>query len=84
MLYEAFFLLIFVTAVMSWFPALRRMPFGDTIHAAGEALLAPFRRMLQRMGMGGGGIDFSPVAAYIVVYILYIVLRSLCIRMGIN
>ena len=68
--------------LISWVPSLRANPLGRVIHQAGDAILRPFQHLLSSLGMGGSGLDFSPVVALNVVQLVYQLLAKLLYRMG--
>ncbi|AOT68435.1 YggT family protein [Geosporobacter ferrireducens] len=55
--------LIIARIIMSW---INLNPYGSVyklVHQLTEPILAPFRNLLIRLGIGGGFIDFSPILA---------------------
>ncbi|NLY71215.1 MAG: YggT family protein [Clostridiales bacterium] len=63
--------LILARAILSWFirPGDRLYPLYIGIIRVTEPMLAPCRRITQRFGFGGT-IDFSPLLALIILWIL--------------
>jgi YggT family protein len=59
-------LLIIVNSILSFIVQDRRNPFVATIEMIVEPILMPFRRIIPPMG----GLDFSPVAAILVLQFL--------------
>jgi len=64
--------IIFASVVISWLRVARvRVPYGNpvirAIDGAAEAMLRPIRRAIP---VAGGGLDFSPMVALILLYIL--------------
>ena len=64
--------IILASVVISWLRAARvRVPYGNPvirgIEGAAEAILRPIRRAIPT---AGGGLDFSPMVALILLYIL--------------
>ena len=70
-----FAVLIVVRSVVSWFSPRPTNVLVVYLHRVTEPLLSPLRRVLPRTGM----VDFSPLAAilllYLVIWILGLVLR---------
>lgn len=69
----AYLLVLFVRIVLSWFPL---EPGGTmaTVHnflyAVTEPVLAPVRRVLPPVGMGGMGFDLAPIVVILGIYLL--------------
>ncbi|NLP29895.1 MAG: YggT family protein [Clostridiales bacterium] len=63
--------LILARAILSWFirPGDKLYPLYIGIIRVTEPMLAPCRRIVQRFGLGGT-IDFSPLLALIILWIL--------------
>jgi YggT family protein len=68
-------LAILVRVILSWFPVDPRNPIVRVVFDVSEPILAPFRRVLPRIGM----FDLSPLAALLVISFLA---QSLGIRIG--
>lgn len=70
-------ILIFVRAILSWFPpprddgALKQLYHGllTLAHTLTDPITDPIRRMIQRSPLGGPGmvLDFSPIIAIILI-----------------
>ena len=56
-------LAILVRVILSWFPVDPRNPIVRVVFDVSEPILAPFRRVLPRIGM----FDLSPLAALLVI-----------------
>ena len=72
--------LIFGRIILSWFPTSRGTVLGtlsDFLYGLTEPVLGPVRRMIPPVGMGGMGLDFSPI---IVLLGLQIVVKGLLLR----
>ncbi len=69
--------LIFATIILSWVVMFTqsRGPYIEVIQELAEPLLAPFRRLLPNMGM----IDFSPIIAFLALYIAEIIMNQVAI-----
>jgi YggT family protein len=59
-------LILLVRILCSWFPVDRRSKWYWYLYRATEPVLAPFRQYLPP----SGGVDFSPILAFIVLQIL--------------
>lgn len=77
LLFDLYVIVLLVRVLLSWTQADPRNPIVNLIHQLTEPLLAPIRRMLPQ----SGGIDFSPIVAFVVVLIaeqvVLMLLRSL-------
>jgi YggT family protein len=60
---QILWLLILVRVLLSWFPIDPRNPIIRTLFEITEPVLAPFRRVIPRIGM----FDLSPLAALLVI-----------------
>jgi YggT family protein len=60
---QILWLLILVRVLLSWFPVDQRNPIIRTLFEITEPVLAPFRRVIPRIGM----FDLSPLAALLVI-----------------
>jgi YggT family protein len=76
-----YFILIFIRILLSWIP---RMPYYpwlrttvDFVHQVVDPYLNVFRRLLPPLGVGGMGLDLSPILAIIVLSIVWRVVVSL-------
>jgi YggT family protein len=57
---------IFVRVILSWFPVDTHNPIIRLIWDVTEPILAPFRKVIPRIGM----FDLSPLAAFLVISFL--------------
>jgi YggT family protein len=80
-LFLVYFILIFIRILLSWIP---RMPYYpwlratvDFIHQVVDPYLNIFRRVIPPLGVGGMGIDLSPILAIIVLSIVWRVVVAL-------
>ncbi len=71
---DLFLLVLFLRAVSSWVSADPGNPLYRFLIRVTEPVLSPLRRILP---LQGGGFDFSPVAAFLAVWILQAVLTGL-------
>jgi len=69
-LLEVLAFLIFVRAILSWFPVPRHNPIVVFLDYVTEPILAPLRRLIPRIGM----IDITPMVAIIILIIIASVL----------
>ncbi len=66
---QLWLLAVFVRIVLSWFPATEGgglARFADVLGAVTDPVLAPVRRMLPPVRMGGMGLDLSPMVVLLV------------------
>lgn len=75
-----YYLAMLITIILSWVAAGSYHPAVLLVHQIAEPMLAPFRRLLPSMG----GIDFSPMLAFIVIYVVQILLRAAANAVGLN
>jgi YggT family protein len=77
LLFDLYIIILLARVVLSWVQVDPRNPIVNLINQLTEPLLAPIRRMLPQ----GGGLDFSPMIAFIVVLVaeqvVLMLLRSL-------
>ncbi|MBE9501739.1 MAG: YggT family protein [Dehalococcoidia bacterium] len=59
-------LIIFIRAILTWFPISRRNPIVAFLDYITEPILAPLRRIIPRIGM----IDITPMIAIIILLII--------------
>ncbi len=77
-LVEIIDLAILIRILLSFFPNLRNNKFADIINQLTEPILYPCRMLLDRLGLGNGMFDFSPILAYFLLrFIVTIVFRIL-------
>lgn len=62
--------LILIRVVLSFFPTLQSTKISYFIYQMTEPLLAPCRAILDRLGIGMGMIDFSPILAFLILNII--------------
>ena len=63
---QALALIIFVRAILSWFPISRHNPLVAFLDYVTEPILGPLRRVIPRIGM----IDITPMIAIIILLII--------------
>jgi YggT family protein len=66
LLLQIFWLAILVRVILSWFPVDPSNPIIRIVWEITEPILAPFRRVIPRIGM----FDLSPLAAFLVISFL--------------
>jgi YggT family protein len=62
--------LILVRVLLTFFPTLQSSRISYFIYQMTEPILAPCRAILDKLGLGMGMIDFSPILAFIILNIL--------------
>ncbi|HXZ83133.1 MAG TPA: YggT family protein [Acidimicrobiales bacterium] len=78
-LVQAFIVVLFVRILLTWFPTNPWSPVGRFERALGrvtDPILAPFRRLVPPLRVGGGAIDVSPIVLFVVLVVLVGLLRS--------
>ncbi|MFZ0171987.1 MAG: YggT family protein [Acidimicrobiales bacterium] len=77
-LLSAFLICLFVRVILSYFPISYGTPMAGVQRAVGavtDPILAPVRKVVPPVSLGGGGVlDMSPVIVFVVVFILLSVL----------
>ncbi len=64
---------IFLTVILSWFPNARTHPVSIFVRRITEPILRPIRSFMPRTGM----IDFSPIVAYLAIWMLVRIVENL-------
>ena len=62
--------LILVRVLLSFFPTLHYSKITNFIYQMTEPILAPCRAILDRLGLGMGMMDFSPILAILLLNLL--------------
>lgn len=62
--------LILVRVLLSFFPTLQYSKVSNFIYQMTEPIMAPCRAILDKLGLGMGMIDFSPILAFILLSIM--------------
>ncbi|MDP3385610.1 MAG: YggT family protein [Eubacteriales bacterium] len=70
-------LLILARIIMSYIPSLRTSKFYEIIFQLTEPILFPIRELLYKIGLNKGMIDFSPIAAFLLLSIIRNLLISI-------
>ncbi len=71
-------IVLFARIIISWFPIQPNSGMASVyafLHAVTEPVLGPLRRLIPPIGMGGMGLDLSPL---IVFFGISILMRALC------
>ena len=63
---QAFALIIFIRAILTWFPISRHSPIVAFFDFITEPILAPLRRIIPTLGM----VDITPMVAIIILLII--------------
>ena len=72
-LLQAYFLVLIGRVILSWFPitpGTTAASLFSIIYSLTEPVLGPIRRVLPPIGMGGMGLDLSPIIVFIGVIML--------------
>lgn len=76
--FSIIYILMFIRIALSW---VRVSPYNkavNIIYQLTDPVLEPFRRLIDRLGINTGMIDFSPLIAYLVLqFIENIIIRAL-------
>ncbi len=73
LLFEVAFVVLVARVVMSWFPVAPGSPFATIygiLYSVTEPVLGPIRRAIPPMGMGGMGLDLSPLIVFMALFFL--------------
>lgn len=76
---QAYLIAIVARIILSWFPISPDSPFASIfsfLYTITEPLLGPIRRVLPPVGMGGMGLDLSPII--VILGLQLIVIPILC------
>jgi YggT family protein len=77
-LIQAYMIVLFARIIMSWFPISPGSGMASVygfLYSITEPVLGPIRRIIPPIGMGGMGLDLSPL---IVFFGISLLLRVLC------
>lgn len=75
-----YFVAMLATIIISWVAAGSYHPAVVLTHQIAEPVMAPFRRLLPAMG----GIDFSPMLAFLAINVVKILFTGLALKMGLH
>jgi YggT family protein len=76
-LLDAYVVVIFVRVILSWFPISPGSVMASIysfVYSITEPVLGPIRRLMPGVGVGGMGLDLSPI---IVILLLQLLIRPL-------
>lgn len=62
--------LILIRVLLSFFPTLQNSKISYFIYQMTEPILAPCRAILDKLGLGMGMIDFSPILAFLLLSLI--------------
>lgn len=81
-IYDVVTAIILLGAIVTWVPSVARMPVGRLFTNLAKPLLAPFRRFIPpvRLGGGYGYVDLSPVACLLTVNVVFYVFMNIFSR----
>ena len=72
-LLDAYLIVMFARIILSWFPVEPGSGLASVygfLYAITEPVLGPIRRVIPPMGMGGMGLDLSPLVVFFAISIL--------------
>ncbi|MDQ6728711.1 MAG: YggT family protein [Actinomycetota bacterium] len=72
-LLQAYLIVMFARIILSWFPVEPGSGLATVfgfLYSITEPVLAPVRRILPPIGMGGMGLDLSPIVVFFAITIL--------------
>lgn len=78
--FNIYFVTMIATIIISWVAAGSYHPAVVLIHQIAEPVMAPFRRILPPMG----GIDFSPMIAFLALNVVKILFSALAVQIGLH
>lgn len=79
-MFNIYFVAMIATIIISWVAAGSYHPVVVLIHQVAEPIMAPFRRLLPPMG----GIDFSPMIAFLALNVVKILFSALAMQIGLH
>lgn len=80
MIFKVLYFLLVIRIVLSWFRVDSYSGFVSTLYAVTDPLLAPFRRLPLQVG----GIDFSPIVAFLCLSFLDSFIVGILTRLAIQ
>jgi YggT family protein len=78
-LLQLYIVVIFVRVILSWFPISPDSPLAAVyrfVHALTEPVLGPIRRVMPGVGVGGMGLDLSPIIVLLGLQLIVIPIVS--------
>lgn len=79
-IFNIYFVAMIATIILSWVAPGSYHPAAVLIHQVVEPVMAPFRRLLPPMG----GIDFSPMIAFLALNVVKILFSGLAMKIGLH
>ena len=79
-IFNIYFVAMIATIILSWVAPGSYHPAAVLIHQVVEPVMAPFRRLLPPMG----GIDFSPMVAFLALNVVKILFSGLAMKIGLH
>lgn len=79
-IFNIYFVAMIATIILSWVAPGSYHPAAVLIHQVVEPMMAPFRRLLPPMG----GIDFSPMIAFLALNVVKILFTGLALQIGLH
>ena len=79
-IFNIYFVAMIATIILSWVAPGSYHPAAVLVHQVVEPVMAPFRRLLPPMG----GIDFSPMIAFLALNVVKILFSGLAMQMGLQ
>ena len=79
-LLDAYLIVMFARIILSWFPISAGSGLASVygfLYSITEPVLGPIRRVIPPLGMGGMGLDLSPIVVFLLVAVLE---RAVCAR----
>ena len=73
LLLQAYLIVLFARIVISWFPISPGSGLASVygfLYQVTEPVLGPLRRLIPPIGMGGMGLDLSPMIVFFVIILL--------------
>ncbi len=73
LLLQAYLIILFARVIISWFPVSPGSGLASVysfLYSITEPVLGPLRRMIPPVGMGGMGLDLSPLIVFFGIIIL--------------
>lgn len=79
-MFNIYFVAMIATIILSWIAPGSYHPAAVLIHQVAEPVMGPFRRLLPPMG----GIDFSPMIAFLALNVVKILFSGLAMQIGLH
>lgn len=79
-IFNIYFVAMIATIILSWVAPGSYHPAAVLVHQVVEPVMAPFRRLLPPMG----GIDFSPMIAFLALNVVKIIFSGLAMKIGLH